>query len=234
MVPEPFTSPTDVYFGVNGTDSEGDWFNYTTQSSPLSLFNTSETNINLNIIKVSGTVMVNGSSPQSANVQMYRASDNQHLGGVDVDTSGTWKVALNAFDQPTNVYFLVSGTDSKGYSFSYTTRSSPTSLFNTSVSGINFNITTFKVSGTVTVNGAPPREAWVAMYRVSDYTYLSGASVDTGGNWKMGLEPFANPTDVYFQVNGTDSKGDWFNYTTQSSPTSLYNQNKSDINLIFP
>jgi hypothetical protein len=162
----------------------------------------------LNYIELSGTlggVTVNGTTPQSVEVDAY-TSDGSYLGYGRVDpSSGNWSMYINPLSVSTEVQFRVYTYDSTSGSYSFETGITRT-VHNTSIHNIalgQFNKTLITLSGTVdvTVNGVRPESMEVQAYTSGQYgNYLGYGSIDSSGNWNIYIEPLSASTEVQFRV----------------------------------
>jgi hypothetical protein len=193
-------------------------------------------NLSFGTITLSGTVTFtgNGAPPQSAYVEVYRVDNDDHLGSIWVyDSNGSWQIGVESFNESTELYFRVRGTDSEGFDFNKKMNDTKW-VHNTNVPDINFTVMigriTLSGTATITINGVPPQFANVWVHRVDNdevvgYSWIN----DTNGSWQIGIEPFDTPTEVCFYVYAEDTEGNGFGKRTEVTRT-VHNTNISNIN----
>jgi len=139
MVIPPFESSTEVYFEVSGYDSEKNSFNKKITDN-ISLFNSNKNDIDysgniISRIKIGGTITATGASPQY--VIMW-TSDDKMLTETKFDGSNGWEMSIEPFENSTDVYFEVFLVDNNNDVISYTTKASPTTLYQSDKLDIDF------------------------------------------------------------------------------------------------
>ena len=108
----PFDNNTDVYFVVEFADSNWNW--YTKDAGitrTLSTYDIPNIDFTIDI----STITLNGYAditrvfiPNWADVEVYRVDNDESLGRTWVNNENySWQMTLEAFDTPTDIYFIV-------------------------------------------------------------------------------------------------------------------------------
>jgi len=211
----------------------------------ISNVNTSGINlgtVSIKSIKLSGTINIthNGQSVQYANIWAV-TTDRQFIGSTWLDyptSNASWSMLVSANNS--DITFQVSG---RGYDDWYFRKDnlSLVSVYNQDTSGIVINvgdIRTITLSGTISVTYKGQQVPYVDISAWSQNEWLGCTNLPSPANsasWSITVEVPNSEKNIYFDVFGGTHEsiymGESFFFRKCLSPVSVYNQNKSGINL---
>jgi hypothetical protein len=221
MLVTPFSSPTIVYFRLDGTDASGKPLNVPLVSSQVVSIN-DLSGISLvysaSYITLSGTLSVtlNGTLQNVAGwrVQAYPSTGGNSLGYTNVDASGVWSMRVEKPASPTLVSFGIFNSTGQPV----TQQAIGSQNVNTAdISGISlvYNASIITLSGTLDVklNGVDQdvKDWYISANDVSGKKSLEYTQADASGTWSMQLDALSAETPVSFHIQGQDNSGRWVN-----------------------
>jgi hypothetical protein len=197
-------------------------------------------------ITLGGTInaTINGSKPQGVYIYAWETTTGNQVGYTylysgDFSAAGraTWSIPILPFAQATNVTFSVEVYD--GNNWFYKDNIENTTVGNMDILTILLTvpISTITLAGTinVTVNSRVPQEVYIYARETTTgnqvgYTYLDSEDFSAAGQatWSIPIEPFAQATNVTFDVVGYDDGYQLF-YRENVISESVFNQSKDNI-----
>jgi hypothetical protein len=243
--------PTDVSFDISGYDADRNHLFYRDNIGSVSnVSNSDKVGIvlnpgNIRTITLSGTITVTNNEQSVPRVQIDAWTGSQQsgsytwLGSTELTTPGTnasWSMTIPAFDTPTDVSFRVYGYDANGNQFFHQENTGTVSgISTTNRAGIVLNpgnIRTVTLSGTITatINNQPVPRVQIFAQSLGEYGSSLGSTElttpGTNASWSITIPAFDSPTDVRFDVQGSDS-----NWNKLFSETGFTVTNVSNINV---
>jgi len=221
-----FSSPTQIYFRVNGSSKNGGYFSKIISSPRPTVSNVDVSNLYLNIgnvrlITMSGTVNFtnNGEPVHDIYIEVIDNNDGKYLASAslyDYPASGaSWSAILPELDSSVQVKFKVRGNSANWNMLFYKEISGPTlAVNNADVTGLSLNlgnITPITLSGTINVNynGQPVphvrieariNNLWIGYYS-TELVYPSDEA-----SWFITIPALSPSTEVNFTVNCYDKE----------------------------
>lgn len=243
----PFASATPLFFKVS-RNSYPDIQLQKWIADPIMVGNTNVDNVTLacdfSLITISGTIdyKIDGVNPSITNLSVIAwggSSGNSQIGCSAMVTSSntTWSMTIDALDEPSPVYFSISGGDPSGIIF-YKKFSSPYTIGSSDVSDISLVYSKVTISGTLSanINGSAQD---VIGWGVSASSNENGGSgigstsiSNSNGTWSMLIDVPASSVTISFHVWGKSSSGVQFNEAISGS-WSVGSTGMTGINLNF-
>jgi len=224
---QSFETPITLYLKLSAEIGSS---SYTRKLGSITLHDNDHVfNINevFHSITIGGTsaITINGAKPGEAYVRAYKAENDELLNVNEALVSpitarnGAWEMNIEAFNEPTEVYFIVQAISSGSYASYYKRIDETVRLYNSNRINLHLiaEVAELTVSGTanIKINNEPPQWASITMRKVTanqevgDWLGAEDVILSDGNKWAISIKRFSSPVYVYFEYSCIDKDGYW-------------------------